>query len=91
MARRLVSEAIRADWLKSISRYLKVKRKRQKMTQAALAQSLSVNINTIQKIEARRLLPSRELAADIGEVFDEPQTAMAAAGYGYIPFVGWQP
>lgn len=89
MAKRLVSEAIRADWLKSISRYLKVKRKRQKMTQAALAQSLSVNVNTIRKIESRQLLPSRELAADIGEVLDEPYAAMAAAGY--IPFVGWQP
>lgn len=89
MAKRLVSEAIRADWLKSFSRYLRVKRKRGKVTQAALAASLSLSPKTIGKIESGQFLPSRELAADIGEVFDEPNAAMAAAGY--IPFVGWCP
>lgn len=89
MARRLVSNAIRADWLKSFSRYVKIKRKRRQITQKALADCVSVSVHTIRKIESGHFVPSRELATDIGDVFEEPHTALAAAGY--IPFMGWRP
>lgn len=52
-------------------------------------EALDVSGYTVRKIEKGAFLPSRELDADLGEVFNEPQTAMAAAGY--IPFVGWKP
>lgn len=88
MARRTVSQALRGEWLKSFARYLKAGRKRAGMTQKRMAESVQVSVQSIQKMEKASFLPSRELAADIGEVFDEPHTAMLAAGY--IPFAGWR-
>lgn len=89
MARRTISEALREDWKQHFADYLKTKRKRTGTTQVQLARHLGVQQSLISMIERGGYHIPREMAADIGEVFDEPQTAMAAAGY--IPFVGWCP
>lgn len=59
------------------------------ITQRQLAHELGIDHTIVCHIETARKHVTREMAADIGELFDEPQTAMAAAGY--IPFVGWKP
>lgn len=89
MAKRVKSKAFRQEWARNFAKYLRANRKRHGFTQAMLAESANVNINTVQKMEYAKHTPSRELAADIGELFSEPYSAMAAAGY--IPFVGWAP
>ncbi len=88
MARKVVS-SLREDWLKNFARYLRSKRKKSRLSQKDLAQSVSISVHTVRKMESGSFVPSRELANDLGEVFEEPYTAVAAAGY--IPFLGWRP
>ena len=94
MPKRSPSTALRAEWLQSFARWLKARRKRAGLTQKAVAEAVSLSVYTVRKIEAsaRKLqkgefVPSRELAADIGEFFDDEHAALLAAGY--LPFVGW--
>jgi DNA-binding XRE family transcriptional regulator len=89
MAKRVRSETFRQEWAGNFAKYLKSKRKRNKLTQARLADCVHINVNTVRKMEYAEHIPSRELASDIGELFSEPYSAMAAAGY--IPFLGWAP
>lgn len=87
--RRVHSLALRKEWMKSFGSYLRKKRRIKGITQRQLAHELGIDHTIVCHIETARKHVTREMAADIGELFDEPQTAMAAAGY--IPFVGWKP
>lgn len=89
MAKRTISLALREEWMENFASYLKSKRRKRGLSQLTLSQCIGVNQTMISKLELAQEHPTRELAADIGEYFDEPQAAMAAAGY--IPFVGWRP
>lgn len=89
MARRTISLALREEWMESFGAWLKRKRQLTRTTQTQLAEHLGVRQGVISHFECAREAPTREMAADIGEFFDEPQTAMAAAGF--IPFQGWRP
>lgn len=94
MAKRSPSTALRAEWRQSFAKWLKTRRKRAGFTQQAVAEGVSLSVYTVRRIEAsaRKLqkgdfVPSRELAADIGEFFNDEHGALLAAGY--LPFVGW--
>lgn len=89
MAKRTVSLALREEWKESFAEYLRAKRRRLGLTQLSLAQMVGCNQTMISKLEKGDEHVTRELAADIGECFEEPQTALVAAGY--VPFVGWRP
>lgn len=88
--RPFISQPLREEWVKSFARYLKTKRKRTRTSQRELAQRIGVSQPLISHLERGTYhnIP-REMAAEIGEVFDEPQAALIAAGY--LPFPGWTP